>query len=312
MIKKTLRAIAVGMALLPVLAFAAYNDVSMDNSTILTVNSVDLTLTGPTAVLESIVVNGSDFVLTMPGNSYIKVSSTNRRNLTTTGSTVITTTSTCTDSASTYEYKSPYSVGSSLTLTVNVGSDTCTTGGAAGGSGSPGGGGGGGSSGASYTYVPPTTQPAAVVKAAPKATVSAPAAVAAISANITRAFAKGATSPQIKTLQQLLNSDPDTRIAATGVGSPGQETTLFGPATLKALQKFQVKYGIAKPGVEGYGVLGPKTRAKLNELGGKGIVPAAASVKPAASTAQTSAIQKQIDAALAQIKILQEQLKKAK
>jgi peptidoglycan hydrolase-like protein with peptidoglycan-binding domain len=40
----------------------------------------------------------------------------------------------------------------------------------------------------------------------------------------------------------------------------------FGPNTLKAVQKFQVKYGIASPGMIGYGRCGPKTRLKLNEL----------------------------------------------
>jgi len=300
----------IALGVMPVVAFAAYNDVSMDSSTILTVASVNLAVTAPTAVLESIVVDSSTLTLTMPGSSYLKITSTDRRNITSTGSSAIKVTSTCTATESTYEYKSPSEVSSSLSLTVNVGTDTCTTGGSAGGSGSPGGGGGGGGGGgASYTYVPPVTQVAAVV-AAPKASISAPAAVSAINANITRALAKGTNNPQVKVLQQILNSDPETRIAASGDGSPGRETNLFGPATLKAVQKFQVKYGLARPGVQGYGVLGPKTRAKLNELGVKGtVVPVAT---PAASATQTTAIQKQIDAALAQIKTLQEQLKKAK
>ena len=40
----------------------------------------------------------------------------------------------------------------------------------------------------------------------------------------------------------------------------------FGPLTKKAIQKFQVKYGITKEGDAGYGSFGPKTRAKVNEL----------------------------------------------
>ena len=63
-----------------------------------------------------------------------------------------------------------------------------------------------------------------------------------------------------------MNSAADTRVAASGVGSPGKESTMFGPATLAALKKFQIKYGIVKAGVVGYGSVGPKTRAKLNQV----------------------------------------------
>jgi len=40
----------------------------------------------------------------------------------------------------------------------------------------------------------------------------------------------------------------------------------FGPATLKAVKAFQFQYKIAGPGIAGYGLVGPKTRAALNEL----------------------------------------------
>ena len=36
--------------------------------------------------------------------------------------------------------------------------------------------------------------------------------------------------------------------------------------TRKAVERFQEKYDIATPGVPGYGTVGPKTRAKLNEM----------------------------------------------
>lgn len=41
---------------------------------------------------------------------------------------------------------------------------------------------------------------------------------------------------------------------------------IFGPATLAAVRKFQVKYSIASAGQTGYGRCGPATRAKLNSL----------------------------------------------
>ena len=76
----------------------------------------------------------------------------------------------------------------------------------------------------------------------------------------------GTTNADVKKLQKILNADPDTKIASTGAGSPGKETTLYGALTKKAVQKFQVKYKIAKPGDVGYGIFGPKTRAKMNEV----------------------------------------------
>lgn len=43
-------------------------------------------------------------------------------------------------------------------------------------------------------------------------------------------------------------------------------SSYFGNVTRDCTQKFQVKYGLASPGIAGYGRVGPKTRAKLNQL----------------------------------------------
>ncbi len=83
---------------------------------------------------------------------------------------------------------------------------------------------------------------------------------------LARAVKVGSIGDDVKLLQVILNTDADTRIADTGAGSLGNETRLFGRLTLKAIQKFQEKHGIAKPGDEGYGNVGPKTRAKLNAV----------------------------------------------
>lgn len=85
-------------------------------------------------------------------------------------------------------------------------------------------------------------------------------------AALTRAFAIGSRGEDVRTLQMILNMHTDTRVAASGAGSAGNETTLYGSLTRAAVQKFQVKHGIASPGVAGYGNVGPKTRAKLNEI----------------------------------------------
>lgn len=81
-----------------------------------------------------------------------------------------------------------------------------------------------------------------------------------------KALKTGSNNTDVKKLQLILNSDPDTKITASGAGSPGRETNYYGSLTRKAVEKFQMKYGIAKSGDQGYGTVGPKTRVKLNEL----------------------------------------------
>lgn len=95
---------------------------------------------------------------------------------------------------------------------------------------------------------------------------SVPAAVAISGQSLARGLDIGSTGEDVRTLQRVLNTNADTRVAASGVGSSGHETTYFGPATAAAVKKFQVKYGIAASGDPGYGYVGPKTRAKLNQL----------------------------------------------
>ncbi|MBI4120017.1 MAG: peptidoglycan-binding protein [Parcubacteria group bacterium] len=147
------------------------------------------------------------------------------------------------------------------------------------------------------------------------ASVSTPSAVP-VSGEFSVALSLGSRNNEVKMLQQALNSDPDTMIAASGVGSSGRETTYFGPATRAAVQKFQVKYGIAGPGNVGYGRVGPATRAKLNELLGgeaeESVMPespsSAAPMSPPTASAvdvmtkqiedQIKTIQAQIDALL--------------
>lgn len=95
-----------------------------------------------------------------------------------------------------------------------------------------------------------------------------PVVPVAISSFFTIGLGSGTTHPDIERLQKLLNTDPDTRIAEIGVGSPGNETNFFGSLTKRAVQKFQEKYGIAKEGEPGFGYVGPKTRAKLQNIFG--------------------------------------------
>jgi peptidoglycan hydrolase-like protein with peptidoglycan-binding domain len=76
--------------------------------------------------------------------------------------------------------------------------------------------------------------------------------------SFTRDLTLGSSGSDVTALQKFLNSH-GFMVAASGPGSAGMETTLFGGMTKAALAKFQAAHGI----MPASGYFGPKTRAAV-------------------------------------------------
>ena len=206
---------------------------------------------------------------------------------------------TAADTSSNESAKSSRSAGAALPVTNAVGT----------GGGVPSGGGGGGGGG----YIPLSPAPATTAKtptviSTQQTTSPVPTAVSSGSSPrvtvrpFTAPLRLGSRGGEVIQLQKLLAKQPD-------LYPNGEATGYFGSQTRKALERFQEKYGIAKKGDAAYGTVGPKTRAKLNELNGSGNETALAtppSTTPAAPA--TSGTGTPTPASQAQIKEWQSQL----
>lgn len=93
------------------------------------------------------------------------------------------------------------------------------------------------------------------------------------------------TGADVQQLQRFLNHDPETQLAVSGIGSPGQESSFYGELLSQAVSKFQVKYrsevlsplGLVDP----TGVFGPAARAHANYLCAPAPIPSPTPPPPA-------------------------------
>ena len=80
--------------------------------------------------------------------------------------------------------------------------------------------------------------------------------------NFTQTLYIGISSPQVTLLQQFFAKN-------SAIYPEALVTGYYGTLTEAAVKKFQAKYGIVSsgsPSTTGYGLVGPKTREKLNEI----------------------------------------------
>jgi len=82
---------------------------------------------------------------------------------------------------------------------------------------------------------------------------------ACVGVTFSRNLVVGSTGSDVKCLQAVLNLSATTKVATTGAGSPGAETTYFGSRTLAAVKVYQAEHGWTPANQ-----VGPMTRQALN------------------------------------------------
>ncbi|MAF80263.1 hypothetical protein CL629_04280 [bacterium] len=96
-----------------------------------------------------------------------------------------------------------------------------------------------------------------------------------VSCSFTRSLTTGVSGSDVKCLQQYLNA-AGYPVAATGVGSPGNETEYFGSLSRSATAKWQAANNVS-PAV---GYFGPISRAKYDTLAAVVVTPPSGGVTP--------------------------------
>lgn len=250
------RIVAVGIMCAPGIALAAYNDVTLTSSAVLSVGGATVSVSGDSNAVETIVVSASTFDITTQSGSTLTVTAPDL------AVTAMTASQSTSNSCSGGVKTLTVNASSASTITIRPSATACTTASTAssGGGGTVSGliSGGGGGGGASTPASTPVTTPASTILTAPAAP-----APAMSSGSFTRDLEVGATGDDVRQLQVFLNTHGFI-VTESGGGSPGLETSKFGGLTRAALAKFQAANGIT-PAV---GYFGPKTRASVNAMTG--------------------------------------------
>lgn len=171
--KLLLPSVAIAGALLPGLAFAAYNDVTLTSSASVTLDTGTLNVGGDSNVIETMTVTATELSFTLDAGSTLKVSSPTFKQLNYEGASAYVTSGVCEATESSVAFSSPTT--NDVAITVAIKSANCPVGSSTTG-GSSGGGGGGG--GATVSTVAPIT-PVGIAQVANNT-----AAIAAIKAQL--------------------------------------------------------------------------------------------------------------------------------
>ena len=233
MLKRTLLALII---LLPFSTLAAFNDTTLTTDVIISVGGYTLNISGSSAVLESVTVSSTHFSVTLVSGSSITIVSPTRNRLETDITTGVTNTCNSTESSLAITGTGTITITPSITVCVDATPVATPT---------PSGGG----SSSSGSQVSPWILQQLLVSTPQKIKTN----------SFTRTLATGQKGTDVKTLQQYLNSKGFT-VSTSGVGSKGNETTMFGSLTRAALARFQKANNIY-PAV---GFFGPITKAFIN------------------------------------------------
>lgn len=263
---------AIILSILVPLAFAqaAYNDVSLTTDAVISTGGYSLTISGSTALVQTLEVGSSDFSITVATGSTMVVTSSDRKIFTVHGVTSAYYSQTCSDSVSTLTITVPSASEAVPTALITPTATTCS---ASVGSSVSGGSGSGGSVPVPAPVTTPVVIPVVVPTAVPVAVPSCPAgvictpvALGSASVVLTKDLSRGDENADVKKLQEFLAMDKE--IYPEGIASG-----FFGPATERAVKRFQAKYGISQ-----VGRVGPITREKIEEVSKGTQVPATLNV----------------------------------
>ena len=276
---------ALATLLLPGLALAAADDVTLTTDTVLSAAGVTLNVSGSSATIETITVNSDNFSFTLQNGSSLQVTAPNLNQLSA-STAIMKTTDTCNSSSSILKYEGT----GEKTVTITPLAALCSSTGSGGSqasessssSSSSSSGGGGGSSSTATTATTATTVTTATTATTPAtqttttSTTGAQAQLNALLAQLTTlqqqaggSFTQnldvGAAGEDVRALQRFLNTTGFS-VNTAGPGSPGNETATFGGLTRAALARYQAARGIS-PAV---GYFGPATRARITseQIGG--------------------------------------------